>query len=79
LVLKRDQELVKLKEEKIKSNKEKTDMLIKFTDIEKKFGEEKLKVIKYIKEKEDINKSLKATNQILEKERYKLEIAQSEV
>jgi DNA polymerase IIIc chi subunit len=79
LVLKRDQELVKLKEEKIKSNKEKTDMLIKFTDIEKKFGEEKLKVIKYIKEKEDINKSLKTTNQILEKERYKLEIAQSEV
>ena len=71
--------MVKLKEEKIKSNKEKTDMLIKFTDIEKKFGEEKLKVIKYIKEKEDINKSLKTTNQILEKERYKLEIAQSEV
>jgi hypothetical protein len=30
-----------LKEEKIKLNKEKTDLLIKYTDIEKKYGEEK--------------------------------------
>lgn len=54
-------------------------MLLKFSEIEKKYGEEKLKVIKYVKEKEELNKSLKNTNIILEKERYKLEIAQSEV
>ena len=66
---------MKLKEEKIKLNKEKTDMLVKFNEIEKKYGEEKLKVVKYVKEKEELNKTLKTTNQILEKERYKLEIA----
>jgi hypothetical protein len=54
--------MVKLKDEKIKSTKEKTDLLLKFTEIEKKYGEERLKVIKYVKEKEDINKSLKTTN-----------------
>lgn len=54
-------------------------MLLKFSEIEKKYGEEKLKVIKYVKEKEELNKTLKNTNIILEKERYKLEIAQSEV
>lgn len=70
---------MKLKEEKIKLTKEKADMLLKFSEIEKKYGEEKLKVIKYVKEKEELNKSLKNTNIILEKERYKLEIAQSEV
>ena len=37
-------------------------MLLKFTDIEKKYSEEKLKVIKYIKEKDELNKSLKTTN-----------------
>ena len=54
-------------------------MLLKFSEIEKKYGEEKLKFIKYVKEKEELNKTLKNTNIILEKERYKLEIAQSEV
>ena len=50
-------------------------MLLKFNDIEKKYSEEKLKVVKYVKEKEELHKTLKTTNQILEKERYKLEIA----
>lgn len=54
-------------------------MLLKFNDIEKKYADEKLKVVKYVKEKEELHKTLKTTNQILEKERYKLEIAQSEV
>ena len=37
-------------------------MLLKFSDMEKKYSEEKQKVVKYLKEKEDLHKSLKTTN-----------------
>ena len=53
-----------MKEEKIKLTKEKADMLLIFSDIVKKYGEEKLKVIKYVKEKEELNTLIKNKPQL---------------
>lgn len=70
LVKKRDQELVKLREKEIKTTKERQDLNGKYTDTQKKYDDEKAKVGKYLKEKEDALSSLRNARQLAETERH---------
>lgn len=71
--MKKDQELVKLRDKEIKIKQEQRDQTAKFSETEKKYNDEKAKVTKYLKEKDDALKSLMAARQQADTERYNKE------
>ena len=72
-LMKKDQELVKLRDKDIKIKQEQRDQTAKFSETEKKYNDEKAKVGKYLKEKDDALKSLMAARQQADTERYNKE------
>lgn len=81
LVKKRDQELVRLKEKDIKGTKERQELTSKATDAENKLADEKKKVAKYLREKDEALGSLRTARQQSEaersaKERFKADLEQ---
>jgi len=76
---KKDAEITKLKEAAVKQKKEQQEVAAKASSAENALADEKAKVVKYLREKEEALNSMRNAREVCERERYEKERYKSDL